>query len=149
MIVVDASVFIDSLFSSNAERYQKSIDFLKAVEGLPIYAPRILRVELVAVARRLGYKGERKELLEITEKLNLVGENEIINLAEYVADQIHPRAVDTYYIATAILTGSILVSNDRLMAENSGKAGIEAYYLLEEHEAAKDKLGELKQNMQD
>ena len=45
----------------------------------------------------------------------MIGENEIINLAEYVADQIHPRAVDTYYIATAILTGSILASNDRLM----------------------------------
>ena len=146
MIVVDASVFVDSLFSSNAERYQKSIGFLEAVEGLPIYAPRILRVELVAVARRLGYKGERRELLEITEKLNLIGENEIINLAEYVADQIHPRAVDTYYIATAILTGSILASNDRLMVQNSRKAGIQAYYLLEEHKVAIDKLGELKQN---
>ena len=65
MIVVDASVFVDYLFSSNAERYQKSIGFLEAVEGLPIYAPRILRVELVAVARRLGYKGERRELLEL------------------------------------------------------------------------------------
>ena len=65
MVVVDASVFIDSLFSSNAERYQKSIGFLKEVEGLPIYAPRILRIELVAVARRLGYKGERRELLEL------------------------------------------------------------------------------------
>jgi len=74
MIVVDASVFIDSLFSSNAERYQKPIGFLEAVERLPVYAPRILRVELVAMARRLGYQGERRELLEITEKLNLIGE---------------------------------------------------------------------------
>ena len=75
----------------------------------------------------------------------MIGENEIINLAEYVADQIHPRAVDTYYIATAILTGSILASNDRLMVQNSRKAGIQAYYLLEEHKVAIDKLGELKQ----
>jgi len=38
MIVVDASVFIDSLFSSSAERYQKSIGFLRAADGLPLYA---------------------------------------------------------------------------------------------------------------
>ena len=78
----------------------------------------------------------------------MIGEDEIINLAEYVADQIHPRSVDTYYIATAILTGSIIVSNDRLMVENSRKAGIEAYYLLEKHESAINKLKELKQNTQ-
>ena len=42
--------------------------------------------------------------------------------------------------------GSILVSNDRLMVQNSRKAGIQAYYLLEEHKVAIDKLGELKQN---
>ncbi len=144
MIVVDVSVFIDSLFSSNIERYQKSIDFLKAAEGLPLYAPRIFRVELIAVARRLGFKGGRESLVKIIEKINLVGEDEIINIAEYVADQIHPRAVDAYYIATAILTGSMLVSNDRLMVRNSEKAGIEAYYLLKEHETVLNKLKELK-----
>ena len=144
MIVVDVSVFIDSLFSSNIERYQKSIDFLKAVEGLPLYAPRIFRVELIAVARRLGFKGGRESLVKIIEKINLVREDEIINIAEYVADQVHPRAVDAYYIATAILTGSMLVSNDRLMVRNSEKAGIEAYYLLKEHEIVLNKLKELK-----
>ena len=82
MIVVDASVLIDSLFSSSSERYQKSIGFLRAVEGLPLYAPRIFRVELIAVARRLGFKGERRNLLRVIEKLNLIGEDNIINIAE-------------------------------------------------------------------
>jgi hypothetical protein len=147
MIVVDASVFIDSLFSSSAERYQKSIDFLRAADGLPLYAPRIFRVELTAVARRLGFKGRRQDLLRIVEKLNLIGEDNIINVAEYVADQVHPRAVDAYYIATAIVTGSILVSNDKLMVRNSRKAGIEAYYLLEEYEITLNRLKELKQKI--
>ena len=38
----------------------------------------------------------------------------------------------------------MLVSNDRLMIRNSRKAGIEAYYLLEEYEAALNRLKELK-----
>ncbi|MEB3773796.1 MAG: hypothetical protein GSR86_02560 [Desulfurococcales archaeon] len=97
MIVIDVSVFIDSLFSSNVERYQKSIEFLKASEGLSLYAPRIFRVELIAVARRLGFKGERKDLTKIIDKINLVGEDKVINIAEYVADHVHPRAVDAYY----------------------------------------------------
>ena len=145
MIVVDASVLIDSIFSSSSERYQKSIGFLRVAEGLPLYAPRILRVELIAVARRLGFKGELLDLLRVIEKLNLVGEDSIINIAEYVADRIHPRAVDAYYIATAIVIGGMLVSNDKLMVRNSRKAGIEAYYLLEEYEAALNRLKELVQ----
>ena len=134
MIVVDVSVFIDSLFSSNPDRYQKTIGFLKAVNGMPLYVPRIFRVELIAVARRLGFKGKRQELLGIVEKLNLVEERDIISVAEYVADQIHPRAVDAYYIATAIIMDSILVANDKLMVKNARKARIEAFYLLEEYD---------------
>ena len=148
MIVVDASVFIDSLFSSSAERYQKSIGFLRATEVLPLYAPRIFRVELIAIARRLGFKGGRRDLRMVIEKLNLIGEDNIINVAEYVADQIHPRAVAAYYIATAIETGSMLVSNDKLKVGNSRKAGIESYYLLEEYEITLNRLKELKQKIQ-
>lgn len=144
MIVIDVSVFIDSLFSSNPERYRKAIGFLKAVDGMPLYAPRIFRVELIAVARRLGFKGKRQELLDIAEKLNLVEERDIISVAEYVADQIHPRAVDAYYIAAAIITSSILVSNDKLMVKNARKTGIEAFYLLEDYEVLLNRVERLK-----
>ena len=109
---------------------------------------RIFRVELIAVARRLGFKGGRRDLLRVIEKLNLVGEDNIINVAEYVADQIHPRAADAYYIATAIVTGSMLVSNDKLMVRNSRKAGIKAYYLLEEYEITLNRLEETRQKIQ-
>ena len=42
------------------------------------------------------------------------------------------RAVDSYFIATAKLTNSILVTNDRIMANNAKKAEVEAYYLIED-----------------
>ena len=88
-------------------RYQKSIGFLRAVEGLPLYVPKIFRVELIAVARRLGFKGERRDLLRVIEKLNLIGEDNIINIAEYVAGRIHPRAVDAYYSELLLNSESI------------------------------------------
>ena len=144
MITVDASILIDALFSRSAERYEKAIGFLRSVEGLPLYAPRILEVELVAVARRLGYRAGRGRLLELTREFNLLGEEEIFSLALYVADQIHPRAVDAYYIATAMLTGSIIVANDRLLVRNSRRAGIEAYYLLKEYDAAIKRVNDLR-----
>jgi hypothetical protein len=147
MVVIDVSVLIDALFNKDPERYEKAIGLLKHVEGLPLYAPRIIEVELIAVSRRLGYRAEREKLLRLTRRFNLLREEEIFNLALYVADKIHPRAVDAYYIATAILTNSIIVANDRLLVKNSRQAGIEAYYLVEEYNMVIRRVEELKEYM--
>ncbi len=55
------------------------------------------------------------------------------------------RAADAYFIATAKLTNSILITNDRVMAKNAKKAGIEAYYLIEEFDEAVSRISELQQ----
>jgi len=144
VIVIDVSILIDAIFSRDLERYEKAVNFLKRVEDLPLYAPRIINIELIAVARRLGYKAEREKLLRLTRKFNLLKEEEIFNLALYVADRIHPRAIDAYYIATAILTKSIIVANDRLLVNNSRQAGIEAYHLIEEHNIVMKRVEDLK-----
>jgi len=146
VIVIDASVLIDALFSRNPERFVKALNLLKHVEGMPLYAPRVIEVELIAVARRLGYKTEREKLLQLTRKFNLLREEEIFNLALYVADRIHPRAIDAYYIATAILTNSIIIANDRTLVNNSKQAGIEAFYLIEEYNAVINRVKELKKH---
>lgn len=148
MIIIDVSVLIDALFSKNPERYGKAINLLKHVEGLPLYAPRVVEVELIAVARRLGFNAEREKLLHLTRKFNLLKEKEIFNLALYVADRIHPRAIDAYYIATAILTNSIIISNDKILVKNSREAGIEAFYLIREYNAVIERVKELKKNME-
>ena len=144
MIVIDASVLIDALFSKNPGRYVKAVNLLKHVEGVPLYAPRVIEVELIAVARRLGYKTDRERLLQLTRKFNLLREEEIFNLALYVADRIHPRAIDAYYIATAILTNSIIIANDRALVNNSKQAGIKAFYLVEEYNAVINRVKELR-----
>lgn len=52
----------------------------------------------------------------------------------YVAENIHPGAVDAYHIATTMRTGSNLVSNDRILVQNSRRADTNAFYLLGELE---------------
>ena len=44
------------------------------------------------------------------------------------------RAIDSYFIATAKITDSTLVSNNKIMVKNAKKFGINAYYLLEQQE---------------
>jgi len=147
VIVIDASVLIDALFSRNPERFVKAVNLLKYVEGVPLYAPKVIEVELIAVARRFGYKTEREKLLQLTRKFNLLREKEIFNLALYVADRIHPRAIDAYYIATAVLTNSIIIANDKTLVNNSKRAGIEAFYLIEEYNPAIRRIEELKKQL--
>ena len=53
------------------------------------------------------------------------------------------RAADAYFIATAKLTNSILITNDKIMARNAKKAGIESYYLIEEFGKAVKRLKEI------
>jgi len=98
---------------------------------------------VLSVGRRLGVKLDYHTLMGLIEEFNVKTEEELFNLAVYVSEKVHPRAVDAYYIATAILTGSILVSNDRIMVKNSRKADIEAFYLLEEFEKLEERLSAL------
>lgn len=62
-------MLIVALLNKDPEGYGKAIGLLKHVEGLPLYAPRVIEVELIAVSRRLGYKSEREKLLRLTRRL--------------------------------------------------------------------------------
>lgn len=42
-------------------------------------------------------------------KFNVVGKERIFNIALYIADKVHPRAIDAYYIATAIIKAYYLI----------------------------------------
>ncbi|NOY11374.1 MAG: hypothetical protein GXO67_04670 [Archaeoglobi archaeon] len=47
-------------------------------------------------------------------------------------------------IDTSIFVDSILIVNDKVMASNGKKAGVETYYLIEEFDAAVKRLKKLK-----
>ncbi|MBE8539574.1 PIN domain-containing protein [Geoglobus acetivorans] len=143
MIVIDTSVLIDYVFEKDVMRNNIAKETLKLLRGLRVFAPRILLIEFVAVARRLGMTIPKLDVVRLTADFVLLPEDTIFEEAFRIAEHIHPRAADAYFIATARLTNSILITNDRVMASNAKKAGVEAYYLIEEFEKAAERLREM------
>ncbi|AIG97965.1 putative nucleic acid-binding protein [Archaeoglobus fulgidus DSM 8774] len=90
------------------------------------------------LSRRFHSEIVEKIISEILEDVALIENPD--EIAFEVALKTGSRAIDAYFIATAKLTNSTLITNDRIMAENAKKAGIEAYYLLEEFEEVKRRL---------
>lgn len=143
MIVIDTSVLIDYIFEKDAERNRIAIEILKAVRGLRVFAPRILLVEFISVAKRLGMSVSKSDAIRLTSDFILLPEDVIFDDVLEIAEKVHPRAADAYFIATAKTTNSILITNDKIMASNARKAGVEVYYLIEEFEKAEKRLREL------
>ncbi|WP_054839720.1 PIN domain-containing protein [Thermococcus sp. JCM 11816] len=136
MIVVDTSLFVDYLFEGNEERYQKASKILESIEGLTVFEPKVFLVEMMAVSKRLGINISTSDLEELTADFTFISEDAILREALDVAASVHPRAIDSYFIATAKVTNSVLLSSDRRMCINAKKYGVEAYYVLEELEEA-------------
>ncbi|AAB89534.1 type II toxin-antitoxin system VapC family toxin [Archaeoglobus fulgidus] len=144
MIVIDTSIFVDYLFDRDENRNEKARKFLNSIEGLTVFVPKIFVIELISVAKRLGIEISRKDIEELTYDFEILSEDFVFDEALNVAEKVHPRAADSYFIATARLTNSILISSDRLMVRNGKKYGIEAYCLLDELEKALEAIGKLK-----
>ncbi len=143
MIVLDTSVIIDALLPKLGDRNRRASEVLKTVgeRAAAVYAPRVFKIELASVlSRRKSTELVRDIVSDLTEWMTLVPESELLDLAYNLAYTTKSRAVDLYFIATAKLTNSILITNDRIMAANTKKAGIEAYYLLEDFDAAMKRL---------
>ncbi len=145
MIVVDTSVIVDSLLPIK-ERHEKANEVLKEIGDLRIYAPKILKVELATIlSRKKDIKLVKKLVEDLISEIYLIPEEQLFDTAYEIAFSVKGRAVDLYFIATAKLTSSILITNDKVMAKNAKKAGIEAYYLIEEFDKAIKRLKELQQ----
>jgi len=143
MIVIDTSVLVDYIFEEDVTRNNIAKETLKLVKGLRVFAPRILLIEFMAVARMLGMTIFKLDMVRLTADFVLLSEDKIFDEAFKIAERIHPRAADAYFIATAKLTNSILITNDRVMARNAKKAEIEAYYLIEDFDKAVKRLKEI------
>ena len=134
MTVIDTSVFIDAMFERDPARGAVARRFLQSIEGLTVYVPRVALVELISVAKRKKLDVTRKDILDFAEDIDILSEDVIFDEALAVAENIHPRAIDAYFIATAKVTDSILIANDKTMVRNA-RDSITAYNLLEEEES--------------
>lgn len=141
MIVVDASVFID-FYSEDENRKSIASSILSYAEKFVIYEPKLFIIELLCVLSR-----KRKDALEIVREIRSkiveVKEEEIFDTAYDLAPVVRGRAADLYYIATARLTGSILISSDQIQVKNAKRANIEAYYTLKETDKLLEKLKQM------
>ena len=136
MIVLDTSVFVDSIIPFNHERHRKSITLLEVVskKELEVFEPKLIVIELSAVLAR--YKPRNvvmNHVNEIMRHVNIVGYEELHEIALDIALSTGCRAVDALFIGCAKETNSILVSSDKVQVLNARKAHIETYYLIEEY----------------
>ena len=145
-LTIDSSVYIDSIVPKSEERHIRAKEIIKLASesGIDVFEPRIFIIELVGVLSRSKPKDEVKDVLNIAKFVNILSEDEIFETAINIAFDTHCRAVDAYFITTAKLTNSVLITNDRIMATNAKKYDVEAYYLIEEFNDAKERLRKLK-----
>ena len=145
MPVVDTSVFVDSILEYDKSRTKMAEDLLEIIQNasLEVVDPFLFKVELAGVLSR-KLPRNRVELIvkDILEDVRLIPNPD--DLAFEVAIKTGSRAADAYFIATAKLTNSILITNDKIMVNNARGYGIEAYYLIEEFDKAVERLKEIK-----
>ena len=140
-VVVDTSVFIDLILEYDENRTRKAEKTLMLIQerGLKIVNPVIFKVEIAGVLSR-NLSESRVELIvkDILHDVELTPNPD--NFAFEIAMRTGSRASDAYFIATVKLTDSILITNNRIMTNNARKAGVEAYYLIEEFDNLMERL---------
>jgi predicted nucleic acid-binding protein len=137
MIVLDASVIVDAfikprrrkqdeLLKQQLERHKKAKSLLKFFLDitLPIYIPRICIIETAGVIRRKAGIYPDKVINFIMKRFKVIDEVNIWDLALSIAKETGCRAVDSYYIATAEKTNSILITADKKMYNVATKRNI-------------------------
>ena len=137
MIVFDASLIIDAfiiprrkkkdeLLEKQLKRHQKAQKLMELIIAFkyPIYIPRVALVEITGILKRKLNFVPSEILNFILEYFETLDEAEIWTIARKIAELTGGRAIDSYYIATAKKTNSLLITADRIMATNAKKIGI-------------------------
>ena len=143
-LTVDTSVLVDIFTKKYVERYKKSEKLLKAAKGKAVYCPKLILAEITSVLVRYDAKLADLGYNFILKNFNLIREDEIFDVLLEICRNTGCRAADAYFIATAKITNSILITNDKIMAKNAKKAEIEAYYLIEDFDKVVERLKEMK-----
>lgn len=92
----------------------------------------MILAEITGVLVRYDVKLANLGYNVVLRNFNLKAESEIFDLVVDICKRTGSRAVDAYFIATAKLMDSILVTNDKIMVSNAKRYGIEAYYLIDQ-----------------
>jgi predicted nucleic acid-binding protein len=158
-VVLDTSVIIKSLlkppkhlprhiYERELETHRKCKAIMKQLKEKDylVYFPRAGLVETAAVLRRNGIEpGIVKDILEAIEKTFIVvREEQIFDKAIEVAMTEAPSGFDTYFIALALKTRALLVTDDEAMAIHARHLNIDTLLVRStEDEEIKEKLDSL------
>ena len=134
--MIDASVAVDLLAGSEESRVNAAEEVFSCLaRGHVLYAPRLFLVEVAGVlARRLERKLVDEAVSRLRDVVVLVGDSAFYTEALEAAASTGSRGADAYYIGLARVLNAVLVTADRVQALNAAKAGVRAYYILDEDE---------------
>jgi len=145
-VVLDTSVIVKSIlkpprhlpphvYKREVETRRKIHAILEILEsqGYTVYLPRAGIVEVAAVLKRggLGRQAVTRLVKSIEETFIIVGEDIVYGKAFEVALERAPSGFDTYFIALAAVTSSMLITDDKPMAGHAEALGIETILVRE------------------
>jgi len=144
--VLDTSIVVKSVlepprilppkvYKREVETRRKIRVILEILEarGYTVYFPRAGIVETASVLKRSGLDRQGiEELIEsIEETFIVVDEDVIYGKALEIAMDRAPSGFDTYFIALAMITNSVLITDDKPMADHAKSLGVEVILVRE------------------
>ena len=138
-VVLDTTVIVKSIlkppkhlpphiYRREVETRRKIHALLEILEsqGYTVYFPRAGIIEVAAVLKRGGLSGQAIIGLvkSMEETFIIVGEDIVYSKAFEIALERAPSGFDTYFIALATATSSMLITDDKPMASHAKALGI-------------------------
>ena len=98
-----------------------------------VFFPKAGIIEVASVLKRSGMS--RENVLEVVESLNntfiVVNENVVFDKTLEAALVAAPLGFDTYFIALALLTDSLLITDDKGMSDQARRLKLNAVFVRE------------------
>ena len=136
-LVVDASVAVDLFASRDTHRMQVAEKVFRYTtsSSVYVYAPRLFLVEVAGVLVRFMPPSLVRDIVKrLGEEITLTGDDLYFEKSVRIALATGSRGADAYYIGLAEVLDAPLVTSDRVQAQNAGKAGAKAFYILNRKE---------------
>ena len=136
-IVVDASVAVDLFAARDPSRVEAAEKLFRCVSprSIGVYVPRLFLAEVAGVLVRFLRPGlVRNVVMRLGEEVTAVGDSLYFEKSIEVALATGSRGADAYYVGLAGVLDAPLATSDRVQALNASRAGIQAFYILDQLE---------------
>lgn len=137
---MDASVVVDLFAGRSLDRALASEELFNCIKssGVRVYVPRLFLVEVAGVLVRFLEPSIVEEVAErLRDEFVLIGDDLYFEESVEAALATGSRGADAYYVGLAVALNAVLATSDRVQARNARRAGVEAYYILDEDERRK------------